>query len=113
MPKEKKDKKKAVRIEDALFELAREVMQEHDLDNFSEYVRGLLILDAQTHGKSIDHVTFPRWINSIVMRNQAPRASVELPTGGKPTESPGEKHDRYKAGKTKTTKKDSEANNKK
>jgi hypothetical protein len=50
---EKKTKQNVVRVSNELFELGREMAARRNAKNFSEYVRGLILLDAADHSPDL------------------------------------------------------------
>lgn len=60
---EKKIRKNVIRVSGELFELGRKMMSSRCAQNFSEYVRGLILLDAahQSPNLLVGH-DLPGWI---------------------------------------------------
>ena len=50
----KKDKQHAIRISSDLYVLAKQVMETRSITNFSEYIRGLVLIDIAYHYIPID-----------------------------------------------------------
>jgi len=59
----KKTRQNAIRVSSELFELGRMMMSRRSAGNFSEYVRGLILLDAAHHSPELlaGH-DLPGWI---------------------------------------------------
>jgi hypothetical protein len=49
----KKTRQNAIRMSSELFELGRMMMSSRGAENFSEYVRGLILLDAARHSPDL------------------------------------------------------------
>jgi hypothetical protein len=59
----KKTRQNAIRVSSELFELGRKMMSNRGAENFSDYVRGLILLDAAHHSPELlaGH-DLPGWI---------------------------------------------------
>jgi len=49
----KKIRQSAIRVSGELFDLGRKMMSSRSAENFSEYVRGLILLDAAHHSPDL------------------------------------------------------------
>lgn len=59
----KKTRQDAIRVSSGLFELGRKMMSSRGAETFSEYVRGLILLDAANHPpKLLAGHDLPGWI---------------------------------------------------
>jgi len=59
----KKTRQNAIRVSAELFELGRRMMSARGAENFSEYVRGLLLLDAVQYSRGLLYGhDLPGWV---------------------------------------------------
>jgi hypothetical protein len=59
----KKTRQNAIRVTSELFELGRKMMSIRGAENFSEYIRGLMLLDAANHSPDLPAgIDLPGWI---------------------------------------------------
>jgi hypothetical protein len=81
MTKEKKFERITVRLEAQLFELARSLARERGAADISDYVRGLLVVDAVTENKPLGGTPVPGWLieKGIIVPSLRPRSSVKSP----------------------------------
>ena len=59
----KKTRQNAIRVSSELFELGRKMMSIRGAENFSEYIRGLMLLDSAYHSPDLSAgIDLPGWI---------------------------------------------------
>lgn len=94
MAKDKQVARITVRLEDDLFALARTLANDRRADDVSDYIRGLLVVDAVTEGKSLGSIAIPGWLieQGLIVPGIGPRSSVASPTG----ERSGQEHEHGK-----------------
>jgi hypothetical protein len=105
---EKQGEKITVRLGVRLNQLAQSLAREHGADDFSDYVRGLIVHDAVTRGKSLSGIATPGWLQDDLVELRLvqpnPRSSETSPPGGKESEG-GPNESSRGEGKNKSSKK--------
>jgi hypothetical protein len=59
---EKKDVRKTVRVEEGLFQIALQRISTMEANDFSDYVRGLIIADALSASAPMSGINIPGWL---------------------------------------------------
>lgn len=67
MAGDKKQSRISIRFDEQLFRVAADMQKEHGADDISDYIRGLIVLQAVQEGRSIRGVQIPGWISELIL----------------------------------------------
>lgn len=95
MGQEKQSERITVRVGTRLYQLAQTLVTDHKAEDFSDYVRGLIVRDAVQEHKPTEDVDFPAWtMRFFEVKMASPRSSEPSPTeGNEPRGKPRESSD--------------------